>query len=219
MEIYISNKIAKAWPKTKLGVIEYEVTVKENDQKVKSVMDQVIEQCPTSTQEISQMTSIHDTREAYKAFGKSPSKYRNAAEAMLRRVINKKGLYTINNIVDINNIMSISTGYSIGSYDKSELEGSVMLDIAGKNAHYAGIGKEKVNIENLPVLFDDAGAFGNPTSDSQRAMITEKAHSILTVIYSFSEEDLADTLLDYQDLLEALTDAKNIELSIIDIPE
>ena len=35
---------------------------------------------------------------------------------MLRRIIKQKGLYQINNIVDINNYMSISSGYTVGSY-------------------------------------------------------------------------------------------------------
>lgn len=36
------------------------------------------------------------------------------------------------------------------------------------------------------MLTDDAGPFGNPSSDSVRAMITEKTQEILLVIYSFS---------------------------------
>lgn len=43
-----------------------------------------------------------------------------------------------------------------------------------------------VNIEKLPVFVDDIGAYGSPTSDSTRAMITEKSKEILTVLISFN---------------------------------
>ena len=36
---------------------------------------------------IKQMPPIHATREAYKKFGKAPSRYRPAAEALLRRIV------------------------------------------------------------------------------------------------------------------------------------
>ncbi|MFQ9411453.1 MAG: phenylalanine--tRNA ligase beta subunit-related protein [Evtepia gabavorous] len=60
---------------------------------------------------------IAATRQAYKALGASPHEHRNAAEAMLRRVVKQAGLYHINNVVEVNNLISISSGYAIGSYD------------------------------------------------------------------------------------------------------
>lgn len=122
---------------------------------------------------------------------------------MLRRIANKKGLYRVNNVVDVNNIMSITTGYSIGSYDMDKLQGNIYFDKAGA-CTYKGIGKELVNIENLPVLTDDIGFFGNPTSDSERSMVKEGRHQIMTVIYSFSKEDITVVVEKYVELLKEL---------------
>ena len=96
--------------------------------------------------------------------GKVSHEYRNAAEAMLRRLVKGSGLYRINNVVDINNLVSVSSGYSIGSYGISELHGPVTLRQAPEDTHYAGIGKDSVNIGFLPVLYDDEG----PSKSNQR---------------------------------------------------
>ena len=44
---------------------------------------------------IKQMPPIHATREAYKKFGKAPSRYRPAAEALMRRIVKGEELYKI----------------------------------------------------------------------------------------------------------------------------
>lgn len=114
---------------------------------------------------------IAATRQAYKALGASPHEHRNAAEAMLRRVVKQAGLYHINNVVEVNNLISISSGYAIGSYDLDQLQGQVVLACPPAGARYEGIGKGSLSIAHMPVLTDDLGPFGNPSSDSRRAMI------------------------------------------------
>ena len=105
---------------------------------------------------------------------------------MHRRILQGKGLYQINNVVDTGNLISIKTGYSLGAYDVEKLEGDILWTATGEGVHYQGIGKDAVNIEFLPVLRDALGYFGNPNSDSTRAMITDKTTEILLCIYSFS---------------------------------
>ena len=62
---------------------------------------------------------------------------------------------------------------------------------------YKGIGKEEINIEYLPVLADEKGAIGSSTSDSERAMITDSAKEVLTLIYSFSRNEDLEKALEY----------------------
>lgn len=75
------------------------------------------------------------------ALGASPHDHRNAAEAMLRRLVKQAGLYHINNVVEVNNLLSISSGYAIGSYDLGQLQGPVVLDTPPDGTRYEGIGK------------------------------------------------------------------------------
>ena len=163
-------------------------------------------------EDIKEMQAISDTRNSYKLLGASPSRYRNAAEAMLRRVVQGKGLYKINNIIDIQNMTSITSGISIGSYDLDKIIGEIVYKRA-EEEQYQGIGKENVNITSLPCLYDDEGPFGNPTSDSRRAMITDKSHKILTIFYSFSDEKTTETALrNFLYQLDKYTDAKDISV-------
>ena len=146
---------------------------------------------------VARNSHVSATRRAYKALGKDPSKYRNSAEAMLRRVAKKNGLYRVNNAVDVNNMISIESGYSLGSYDLSAVQGDIVWKRSSDGEKYQGIGKDFLNIEHLPALYDDAGVFGNPTSDSRRTMIeTGQGKKLLYVIFGFDGADELPLWLD-----------------------
>ena len=103
---------------------------------------------------------------------------------MCRRIVQGKGLYHINNVVDCGNLFSIRTGYSLGIYDAEKIEEKIIWRVAPEGTCYKGIGKDEINVEFLPVLEDENGPFGNPTSDSVRTRVTEE---ILAVVFRFSE--------------------------------
>ena len=92
-------------------------------------------------------------------------------------------------VVDVNNLISIESGFSVGSYDVSQISEELVFRIGQKGETYKGIGKDEIKIERLPVLADKDGAIGSSTSDSERAMITEDVTEVLTLIYSFSGND------------------------------
>lgn len=67
--------------------------------------------------DIEEFPHVLSTRGVYKKLGKSSSQYRNVSEDMLRQIIKGNSLYQINNVVEINNLILVTTGQSIGSYD------------------------------------------------------------------------------------------------------
>ena len=168
-------------------------------------------------EDIKSREHIAQTRACCKALGKDVKRYRNSAEAMNRRILQGKGLYHINNVVEVNNLISVKTGYSLGTYDLDCLQGEICWTVTGEGIHYQGIGKEAVNIEFLPVLQDELGYFGNPNSDNTRAMITERTKRILLCVYGFGgRADLDEVLCDAKRALECYCSAKDIEISIIE---
>ena len=187
MKISISEEVRAKCPEAALGILQYDAEVTPSSPALLEVFETALQDLEKqySLETIAQIPHIAATRKAYKALGKSPHEYRNAAEAMLRRIVKSNGLYHINNVVEINNLISVSSGYSIGSYDTSQLQGDVVLERAGEGVHYEGIGKASVNIEFLPTLCDDLGPFGNPTSDSQRALIQNGRRNVISVLYAF----------------------------------
>ncbi len=219
MNITISDEIKSLVPQTALGTISYKIKVDKSTPELLTYFEEKIEEIENKYEmaDIAKIPHIHATREAYKALGKSPSQYRNAAEAMLRRIVKGNGLYKINNAVEINNLNSVLIGYSIGSYDKEKLLGDIELRHAPHGESYQGIGKEEINIENLPVLYDAEGPFGNPTSDSQRAMIQDGDREVISFIYSFhhDKQELKQSLEKYQELLQTYTNASDFHIEII----
>lgn len=64
---------------------------------------------------------MRGSRAAYKAFGRNPGRYRVSSEALLRRVRRGDELYHVNSVVDVNNLISVESGLSVGSYDLEQL--------------------------------------------------------------------------------------------------
>lgn len=139
---------------------------------------------------------IRCSREAYKAFGRSPSRYRVSSESLIRRIRQGNPLYHVNTVVDVNNLISLETALSVGSYDLSHLRGPVTLTVGQAGEGYEGIGKSYIDMEHMLLLRDEEGPFGSPTSDSHRAMIGPESTRILTVIYCFSDAIDLDAALE-----------------------
>ena len=188
MEITIDPKLKALAPNLTLGAIFAEVRNTQHDpalwEQIESAIRAINSQLTLNA--LSGVPEIKATREAYRALGKDPSRYRCSQEALLRRVLQGKGLFQINTVVDINNLVSMESRHSLGSYDRDKLSGNVVLRAGEAGATYKGIGKDLINLEGLPIFADDSGPFGSPTSDSERAMITLDAKRILMVIISFA---------------------------------
>ncbi|MGE4213877.1 MAG: B3/4 domain-containing protein [Anaerotignaceae bacterium] len=219
MKILIDEKMKQKYPNVRLGCIRYTAQVKETNAQLWDVIDHTVSPRLISEMEtinVTEFKNIATSRAAYKAFGKDPGRYRVSSEALYRRIKQGKGLYKINTVVDTNNLISLETGFSVGSYDIENIDDTITLKTGLDGESYKGIGKESVNIENLPVLVDKDGAFGSPTSDSTRAMITENSKEILTVIYDFSTDyDLEGILKKSADYFAKFTSATNIETFIV----
>lgn len=146
--------------------------------------------------EWSEIPGIRGSRAAYKAFGRNPGRYRASSEALIRRVYRGDELYHINSVVDVNNLISVESGLSVGSYNLHNIHGPIRLRKAEHGEGYIGIGKGFLDMENMLVLADDEGIFGSSMSDSTRAMVTEEAHDILAVVYCFENGINFEKLMD-----------------------
>jgi len=145
-----------------------------------------------------------DARALYKALGLDPTKTRPSSEALLRRVLKGEALYRINTLVDAMNLCSLRSQLPFGLYDLGRIEPPVVLRKGTTGESYEGIRKATVNVDGRPVLADARGAFGNPTSDSARTMVTLQTRSALVTVYapaSFIEARLADVLEDTEKTL------------------
>ena len=123
-------------------------------------------------------------RTMYKKVGLDPTKTRPSNEALLRRVRKGDTIPRINSAVDIVNWCSLEFQLPYGLYDASKISGPVTMRVGAEGENYAGIRKDDVNVAGRITVADDAGAFGNPTSDSARTMVTPDTTELLVVIYA-----------------------------------
>ena len=219
-ELTIDKEMKAVWPCTRVGCFQYKVNVeKKNDDMWAYLKKDIFKKTKDAIFEygVNDIPNVRESRLAYKAFGKDPSRYRVSSEALIRRIGQGKGLYEVNTVVDVNNLISIESGFSVGSYDTANIEDVLVFRTGKQGETYKGIGKENVNIENLPVLADEKGAIGSSTSDSERAMITENAKEVLTLIYSFSDNQDLEKALEYgKKYLEKYAGAVDIESWIVE---
>ena len=128
---------------------------------------------------------IKALRDAYRALGNDPTRYRGSNEALVRRITQGKELYRVNTVVDINNLISLETLHSAGTFDLEHVRPPIVFRIGQPGERYSGIGRGEIKIEGLPVFADQLGPFGSTTSDSERAMIRLETTRIMMFLISF----------------------------------
>ena len=202
--VSIDPVLAAIWPDTALGCVHWSAPVLPQEpqlwQHFASHTQPWLAQMLEST-ELAAMPQIGPSRRAFKAFGRDPGRVRISSEALYRRLRQGKELYHINTAVDANNLVSLETGFSLGTYDLACLQGNLVLRLGREGESYAGIGKDTLDLNRMALLADAMGPFGCPCSDSQRAMIVDNmakdaaARQLLTVIYGFSGPQAVDAAI------------------------
>ena len=214
ISVSVSEELKSRVPLLKLVCIGCDVSMMPKNEELWNLIVNKIAEIRSSMQveQISRIPRIAASRKAYKACGKDPARYRLSAEALLRRAVKQKEIFQINNVVDLLNLVSISTGYSIGGYDMEKISGDVIFGIGSEDEPYEGIGRGTLNIESLPVFRDDKGAFGSPTSDSVRTAVTMDTKRFLMIIIDFGSHDSLDEAVSLAiDLLKKYGGGRNLE--------
>lgn len=196
MFIDIHNDLLQACPDLRLGHLTARVEIAPSPASFWEMAENLLQAKASMTaDEIRKQPVIAAARAAYKALGQDPSRYRLSAEALCRRLMKDQGLYHLANVVDVLNLVSLQSGFSIGGYDADEIEPPVSLRIGTALDEYHSIGKGSLNITNLPVLADAVGPFGNPTHDSARTGIRPDTRHIWLVFFDFGgQTELEATL-------------------------
>ncbi len=93
---------------------------------------------------LSELSSLGAWRRAISAFGVSPTKYRSAAEALLRRLTKKGDIPSINTLVDIGNLVSIRYGLPVAIFDSRAIHGAISVHYADGSETYKELGSDKI---------------------------------------------------------------------------
>jgi DNA/RNA-binding domain of Phe-tRNA-synthetase-like protein len=145
---------------------------------------------------------VQTVREMYRRIGLDPTKTRPSNEALLRRVRRGDPFPRVNGLVDAVNICSLECQLPYGVYDRAALAGAITLRLGREGEAYGGIRKDTVHVAGRVTVADELGPFGNPTSDSARAMVTSATREALIIVYAPASTS-ASTLARVLDLTAA----------------
>ncbi|MFZ5967213.1 MAG: B3/4 domain-containing protein [Bacillota bacterium] len=216
--IHIAEDLKKICHGIALGCIQADVAVNDDNN---GLWEEIRNRCQWLTNAltvgaISMQDHIKEARAVYRKLGKDPARYRLSSEALIRRVLKEKGLYQVNNVVDINNLISLLSYCPVCTYDLNKIQFPVYFDEGKRDESYQGIGRGSINVENLPVFIDREGIFGSTTSDSERTMVTKETKQILMIIVSFNgTEGLQGYLDKAKQLLTDFAQGENMQSGII----
>ena len=219
IQVSISEEVSSACPDLQVLVIACQVRNSEPDEQLwrEIKAEEAAVRASVKLEQINKWLPIQATRQAYKRLGKDPNRYRPSAEALRRRILRELPLYKVDTLVDLINLVSIRSGYSIGGFDADKIEGGkLVLGVGREGELYHGIGRGELNIAGLPVYRDAIGGIGTPTSDEERTKIGLDTTSLLMILNGYSGLDgLIDAGKYAAGLLSKYVSATNIEMELV----
>ena len=218
--ITLSEEIKAKWPQYRGAAVYATVKNSPHNEALWAEIAHFTEhlRATETTESIKLQAAITATRDAYRACGKDPSRYRPSAEALRRRLLRGLELYQIDTLVDLINLVSLRTGYSIGGFDADKIVGTdLCLGIGKADEPFEGIGRGPLNIEHMPVIRDAAGGIGTPTSDHERTKMDIDTRHILAIINGYSgSEGLHEAAEMTARLLERYASAADYQVWLFD---
>ena len=216
ISLTISPDLKAKIPAVAVGWVTAVVSVADHDSDLWNEVETAADRFRGMTMEEARKSPpIKALRDAYKTLGNDPTRYRGSNEALVRRIAQGKDLYRVNTVVDINNLVTLETLYSAGTFDLNHLQPPITFRIGQPGECYSGIGRGEIKLEGLPVFADSAGPVGSTTSDSEQAMVRLETTGILMVIISFDGPGRLDESVQRASrLLERYARASGVETGV-----
>ncbi len=105
---------------------------------------------------LSDLPALSAWRSAFRGFGVDPTQYRSAAEALLRRLTKKGDIPSINTLVDIGNLVSISYAIPIAVLDIRAVKMPITVHFASGEERFTPLGESLFEYpEKGEVVFSD----------------------------------------------------------------
>ncbi len=185
--VEIEDEVLEKFHEINTGYIILEgVEVAKADKKLESLKSKITKKVHSeynSPSDVKNAENLTGYQEIYKGFGVDPNSNLNSAEALIRRLVQGKDLYNINNVVDTYNLTSAEFEIAMAAYDLDQVQGKIDL-------RFAKDGEEIIKImDNEPtkatkgelVYADEKGVICLDYNyrDADRTKITDKTKRII----------------------------------------
>ena len=172
---------------------------------------------------LSELETLAAWRAAFRDFGVNPTRYRSAAEALLRRLTKKGDIPTINTLVDICNLVSIRYALPVAAFDRRMLTGPITVFFADGSENFTPLFQEESeHPEPGEVIFADDAALvvarrwcWRQSDESATHLQTTASVFTIETHHPNGRVDIEAALKDLQELLQAFAGG-NIQAGILD---
>ena len=159
-------------------------------------------------------------RDVLRVGGFKPAGRGKPASEFLHAVACEQGLPIVNNLVDINNLVSLRTALPISMFDAEKLGTPVVIRFGRPGESYVfNVSGQRMDVNGIPVVFRAMSdePVGNAVKDSMLAKVGPETRNVLAVVYGSRKLDdglLEGTARDLQALLAEFASAQDCAWSI-----
>lgn len=158
---------------------------------------------------LSEIASLAAWRRAFSAFGVSPTQYRNAAEALLRRLTKRGDIPSINLFVDMANLVSVRYALPVAVFDQASVSGGTSVRFAEGTEAFTDLASgEPSPPEEGEVIFVDAANLVSARRwcwrQSRQSAAGEETTEVLITVEGHHEDAQRDVMAATNDLVELL---------------
>lgn len=207
----------------RIGFLEaFNIKVKQSSEKYQQTIDKDINDMlkPNYSYPDNMQKGI---RSLLKTFGFHPSgRSRPASEYLFKDLSNRGSFNYINNVVDINNHISLKYKLPISVFDLDKSGYNLCLRVGNETEEYV-FNKEGQILtlkKLLLVAKTDGEAIGTPVKDSQATKVFEPTNKIAFFVYSSSnitsKEEMAKILDEIAKYLSEEAEATDISSTVLD---
>jgi len=159
-------------------------------------------------------------RDVLRVGGYKPSGRGKPASEFLHAVACEQGLPVVNNLVDINNLVSLGTALPISMFDADKLGTPAVVRFGRPGERYIfNVSGQSMEVSGIPVICRAVTdePVGNAVKDSMLAKVGPETRNVIAVVYGSTKLD--DGLLEgaarkLQTLLAEFASAESCALSI-----
>lgn len=207
----ISHDVSQKWPSINLGfAIIKNVSIKKSDHRLDEEKSEILNSLAgLTTEQINTFPEVLSYRKMYKEMGVDWHSRRPSPEALLRRIAQKKGLYSVNTCVDAYNLIVIKNRVSSGAFDLDQIEFPTILQFGSETNTIQLLGdSEPTQLTPQEVSYFDAkGPFNLDFNyrDAQRTAVNESTKNILINIdgvYSITRAQVEKTLKETIEIIQ-----------------
>jgi DNA/RNA-binding domain of Phe-tRNA-synthetase-like protein/L-amino acid N-acyltransferase YncA len=172
---------------------------------------------------LADLPSIVAWRRAFTAFGAKPTQYRNAPEALLRRLDKHGDIPSISTLVDLGNLVSIRHAMPVAVFDRAGVAGSITVRFARGDEPFTDLGSTEVVFPDPGevVFVDEEGVVcarrwcWRQSAQSATGPATTEALIVVEGQHDTAEEDVERAAVDLVDLLGAYQPASRTRAHVL----